>query len=162
MAHPTVVDWDGLPVVVGARVHYFDTDDLGTVTGFTDWDADVDDDGRGYSIAPTVGVRWDDGTSDHYATSEWTSRWVGLGPDAYQEPDVGKVEELVVVAADTIDRLTAERDRLRRAVEAIAAGPQRTPRTSADYREALGEAVEVAQRALIDPVPATTATRKED
>jgi DnaJ-class molecular chaperone len=50
---------------------------------------------------------------------------------------------------ELVAELRRQRDALRLGLEAIAAGPQRTPRTTADYREALGEAVECAQRTLL-------------
>ena len=103
MTLPTVTDYQDRPVLVGTRVRYFDTDDhraeqdLGTVTGITEWDADVDDDGRSIVNPPEVVVLWDDGAEESYVTSEWETEWVGVGPDVYREPTTGRVEELVVV-----------------------------------------------------------------
>jgi hypothetical protein len=99
---PTVTDEQGRAVTPGTRVRYYDHEldhGVGTVTGITDWDADYDDNlERPVTYPPRVVVRWDGDTAEEsFTTSAWETAWVGVGPDVWEEPTTGVVEELEVV-----------------------------------------------------------------
>lgn len=89
----TITDFDDKPVAVGTRVCTWDADlevpadvdaVVGVVTDLGDWDGDTDDYGRTIGIPPSITVRFDDGTTEHFTTCEWT----------WRNPDQDKVEEV--------------------------------------------------------------------
>lgn len=104
----TLTDYDDKPITVGTRVRYYDYDPehpdwgskdahyIGTVTDLGEFDGDYDDElERGVFINPRVTVRFDDGTEQQYATSEWE-----MNVDRYLYeaiPVSGMVEELKVI-----------------------------------------------------------------
>jgi hypothetical protein len=86
-----VVDVDGSEIEGGRRVHVTGSPDVrGTVTGITDPDGDVDDEGHTIGISPRVVVMFDDGEDDRFTTS-YTGR--GPGEDAPWECEDLKVIE---------------------------------------------------------------------
>lgn len=96
-----ITDYDGREMVVGTRVHMWDADldvpadvdsVVGTVIDLGEWDGDCDDEGRSIGIAPRVAVRFDDGTTEEFVTSEWEYE----GWAYYSVPVAGQVEELNV------------------------------------------------------------------
>lgn len=89
-----IFDFDGNEIAVGTRVHMeADASATGTVTDISEWEGDVDDEGRSIGIPPYVGVEFDDGSTDSFITSEW--EYEGWAWD--REPVAGKVEDLTVV-----------------------------------------------------------------
>lgn len=120
-ASDPIMDWDGRPIEVGTRVRYFDFLPghpdwgihclapmyCGTVTDAdpTDWDGDVDDEGRSYGIPPHVYVLFDDGTTQGFVTGEW-EHYPRPQPGVYDYEMVnGKVEELCVIGAPDVGRV---------------------------------------------------------
>lgn len=82
--YEAIIDFKGEPITIGTVVA-FDalpaTDrypgqeaTTGIVTGISDVDGDVDDEGRSIAIYPSVTVRYADGTTEEFGTS-WTGRW---------------------------------------------------------------------------------------
>jgi hypothetical protein len=72
-----VFDVNGVKLAVGMRVAV-DLDDptsFGLVEEISDPDGDVNDEGRGIAINPSVSVRFDDGSEDSFTT--W---WTATGP----------------------------------------------------------------------------------
>lgn len=73
-----VLDANGAKLEVGTQVWVgppTDPANLGVVESISDPDGDVDDEGRGVAINPSVAVKFGDGTKDAFTT--W---WTGTGP----------------------------------------------------------------------------------
>jgi CBS domain-containing protein len=93
----TLTDYDDQPIEIGTTVRMWDDENrdqgIGTVTDLGEWDGDVDDYGRSIGIPPRITVQFADAI-ETFPTSEWEFL-VGLYERA---PEVGKVEEVVVIA----------------------------------------------------------------
>lgn len=84
-----ITDFDDKPIEVGTRVAMWDNAKvMGTVTDLGEFDGDVDDEGRSYAICPRIEVKFDDGSTESFVTSEWD-----------YEGTAGQVEELDAVIA---------------------------------------------------------------
>lgn len=94
----TITDYDDRPIEVGTRVTVFGADpkDFGFVKSISDWDYDYSDElQRAVGFEPKVKVEWLDGSVEEFVTSEWNGR-----QSMYDEPTLGKVEELVALDED--------------------------------------------------------------
>lgn len=105
-----LTDFDGRRIEIGTRVRMYDYEPghpdyrsdnhswyQGEVIDLGEWDGDCDDEGRSIQIPPYVTVRWNDGQSSEFPTSEWEFEYSVTADWPELIPALGKVEELAVI-----------------------------------------------------------------
>jgi hypothetical protein len=118
-----LTDFDDRRIEIDTRVRLWDYDPhhpdyssenhtsyMGTVIDLGEWDGDHDNEGRSISIPPYVTVRWDNGDSDEWRTSEWEFECRTILDDwPEQYPVLGKVEELAVIGPPNVGHVKLRR-----------------------------------------------------